>query len=80
MRGVIDAVFGPLDRMLGSVPIEAAPWAAAALLIVPLGFVVLALPREGILRGAPSTNRWRDLRIWAVLVTLPYIVLYLLAG
>lgn len=79
MRGLVDALFGPLDRLLAAIPIEAARWAAAALLVVPVLIVVLTVSRAWTLRGAPSGSRWRDLRIWAVVVTLPYLLLYLLA-
>jgi hypothetical protein len=56
----------------------AARVAAVALLVLPL-LAVLRLRRASILRGAPSTSRWRDLRLWAIVATLPYVVLYLLA-
>ena len=38
----------------------------------------LRLDRRFIYLGSPDQSRWRDLRIWAVIVTVPYLLIYLL--
>jgi hypothetical protein len=78
VNGFLVATLGTLDGWLGAIPLGAARWSAAALLVLPV--VVLAFARrEWIYRGAPDQRRARDLRMWAALVTLPYAILYLLA-
>jgi len=37
----------------------------------------LFLPRPFIYAGAPTGSRWRDLRIWLVLLLIPYLAVYL---
>ena len=44
------------------------------------GIWVWTLRPEFIFRGAPDQKRWRDLRIWAMVVLLPYVGVYLLFG
>ena len=39
---------------------------------------VLRLDRDFIYLGSPDRSRWRDLRLWAVVVTVPYLLIYLL--
>jgi hypothetical protein len=34
------------------------------------------LSRKFVFRGAPDEHRWRDLRIWATFVMLPYVAIY----
>jgi hypothetical protein len=69
----------PVDAWLGSLPIWVAVVCAVGLYVVALVWT-WCLPREFIFRGAPDTRRWRDLRIWATLVILPYMVIYLWLG
>ncbi|MEM6703169.1 MAG: hypothetical protein AAGA81_06105 [Acidobacteriota bacterium] len=76
LRQFLEAFFGPLDQLLGSLPLMTGRVAVALLLLVPLVWV-LRLDREFILLGSPDRARWRDLRLWAVLVTLPYLAIYL---
>ena len=78
MNELLRAIFGPVNELLGALPMGAARVSTFALLLLPL-LVVLRLPRAWILRGAPSPSRWRDLRLWAAVAMLPYLVLYLLA-
>ena len=68
----------PIDRALGSVPLGAARWAALALLCVPV-LVTWRANKGDVLRGASDHKAWRDLRWWAVLFTLPYVLVYWLA-
>ncbi len=69
----------PLDQWLGSLSMT---WA----LISALGLYCIAviwvwtLPRTFVFRGAKSTRRVYDLRIWATLVVIPYVVVYLIFG
>jgi hypothetical protein len=78
MNELLRATLGTLDAAIGAVPLGAARWSALALLVAPVLVVALAR-REWIYRGAPDQRSARDLRFWAVLVTLPYAILYLLA-
>ncbi len=76
LRALFEAIFGPLNAALGSLPLGVAPAFVALLLILPLVWV-LRLGRASVFRGAPDEAWWRDLRLWAVVVTLPYLVIYL---
>ena len=39
--------------------------------------LVLLLPKEYIFRGAPDHALWRDLRLWAVILVLIHVCVYL---
>lgn len=68
-------VLGPLDRWLDGLP----PWAGSACavgLFAAAAVWVLFLRREFVYRGAPDQSRWRDLRLWAILALVPYVVIY----
>ena len=47
-----------------------------------LGFFLLlivgvySLPRNYIFRGSPTQSRWRDLRLWALLLVLLHAYVY----
>ncbi len=77
MRSILEFVLGPIDAALGALPLWSARIAVALLLILP-AVAVSWLSRDWVLRGAPDRARWRDLRVWAVLFILPYLVIYLL--
>lgn len=77
MRSILELVFGTLDGWLANLPMWSAKPAVAALLLAPILAVLFRTKREQLLRDAPDSAAWRDLRIWAALVTLPYLVLYL---
>ena len=53
-------------------------YAKIAAIIIFLVMVVVAwlLPYEFVIQGAPTTKRWRDLRIWATLLTAIQLVIY----
>ncbi len=53
-------------------------YAKIAAIIIFLSMVAVAwlLPYEFVVKGAPDTNRWRDLRIWATLLTAIQLVIY----
>jgi hypothetical protein len=69
----------PIDQWLGSLPMSVAMACAIGLFVVA-GAWVWTLRREFIFRGAPDQKWWRDLRIWSMVVLLPYIGVYLLLG
>ena len=69
----------PIDDWLGSLPMSVAVACAIGLFVVA-GLWVWTLRREFIFRGAPDQKRWRDLRLWAMVVLLPYIAVYILLG
>jgi hypothetical protein len=73
------ALHEPVDRWLGSLPIWVAVVCAVGLYVVALIWT-WCLPREFVFRGAPDMGRWRDLRLWATVVILPYIAIYLWLG
>ncbi len=77
MRSILEFVLGPIDAALGALPLWSARVAVALLLILPAA-AVWRLNRDWVLRGAPDRARWRDLRIWAALFVIPYLVIYLL--
>ncbi len=69
----------PIDVWLGQVPM----WVAMVCCMGLFAAAVLwvwTLKRSFIFRGAPDQAWWRDLRIWATVVVLPYILIYLLLG
>lgn len=37
----------------------------------------LTRPKEFIFRGAPDRQRWRDLRLWAAVILVVQIILYI---
>ena len=53
------------------------PRACAIGLFIVVGIGTLFFKREYIYLGAPDKAKWRDLRIWAILVLIPYIGVYL---
>jgi hypothetical protein len=75
----LKALQQPVDDWLGGLPMWIAVACAVGLYVVAL-FWTWALSRDFVYRGAPDQKRWRDLRIWATLVILPYIAVYLWLG
>jgi len=71
--------FAPLDSFLTDLPMEAAT-ACAIGLFVAAGIFAWCMPRRFIYLGAPDQSRWRDLRIWATLILVPYVVIYYFLG
>ena len=69
----------PIDIWLGSLPMSVAMGCAIGLFVIA-GLWVWTLRRDFIFRGAPGQEWWRDLRLWSMLVLLPYITVYLLLG
>ncbi len=73
------ALHEPLDAWLGGLPMWIAITCAMGLYLAALLWV-WRLRREFVFQGAPDRQRWRDLRIWATGVLLPYIAVYLWLG
>jgi len=69
----------PIDDWLGSLPMSVAMFCAVGLFVLA-GIWVWTLKADFIFRGAPDRSRWRDLRIWSMIVLLPYITIYILLG
>ncbi len=75
----LKALQTPIDDWLGGLPMWVALACAIGLYAVALIWVWF-LRRDFVFRGAPDKRWWRDLRIWATLVTIPYVLVYLLLG
>lgn len=69
----------PLDQFLSSLPMWTAQVCAIGLFLLGVIFA-WSLPRQFVYLGAPDQARWRDLRIWATAVLVPYMAIYLLLG
>lgn len=72
----LKAALEPLDAWIDSLPLWVGTACAVGLFVI-VGLWALTLKRSYIYLGAPDQARWRDLRIWTVLVLLPYIIVYL---
>lgn len=69
----------PLDAWLGNLPMWVAMACAIGLYVVAVIWV-WGLRREFVFRGATDNRWWRDLRIWATIVVIPYVAVYLVLG
>ena len=69
----------PIDTWLASLPMSVAMGCALGLYCIAVLWV-WTLKKKFVFRGAPDANQWRDLRIWATLVVVPYVVVYVLLG
>ena len=69
----------PIDEWLGTVDMSVAMICCLGLFGIALCWV-WTLNKEFILKGAPDNAWWRDLRIWATLVLVPYITAYYFLG
>jgi hypothetical protein len=75
----IKALHQPIDDWLGSLPMSVAMICTIGLFMLA-GIWIWTLRTEFIFRGAPCRRWWCDLRIWATLLLLPYIGVYLMLG
>lgn len=75
----IKALHQPIDTWLGSLPLSSGMLCAVGLFLLA-GIWVWTLRSDFIFRGAPARHWWYDLRLWATLLLLPYITVYLLLG
>ncbi|MCH8332529.1 hypothetical protein IIC65_01215 [Candidatus Sumerlaeota bacterium] len=76
MNSLFEAIFGPLNAALGAIPFSAARWITVTYLILHL-IGASMLSRDYVFIGAPRRVWYLDLRLWAVLCMLPYILIYL---
>lgn len=75
----LKSIHQPVDQWLGSLPM----WVATASVVALYAIAVIwvwTLRREFVFRGAPDRRGWRDLRIWATLIVVPYVAIYLVLG
>ncbi len=79
LRTLFDLTLGTAERAMAALPLSSARWFALVLLIVPVLLVARIRPQT-LLADAPDAARWRDLRWWAALFTLPYVLIYFWAG
>lgn len=75
----LKALHTPIDNWLGSLPMSVAMACALGLYAIAVIWV-WRLQKEFVFRGAPDQKKWRDLRIWATLVVVPYVAVYILFG
>ena len=75
----LEAFHRPIDAWLASLPMSVALFSAIGLYVIAVIWV-WTLPREFVYRGQSTQSRWYDLRIWATLVVIPYVMIYLLLG
>ena len=75
----LKALHEPIDAWLGSLPMSVAMICAIGLYVIAVIWV-WTIPKEFVFRGAPDQKPWRDLRVWATLVTVPYVIIYLWLG
>lgn len=75
MRALLQAVFDPLSAALGAIPLAAGRWITVAFLVAAT-VGALFLPEGYVFLGAPDHERWRDLRLWALVVMIPYLLIY----
>jgi uncharacterized membrane protein YeiB len=73
------AALAPLDHALDALPMWVAQVCAIGLFVIA-GAAVCVLRRRFVYIGAPDQQRWRDLRIWSLLLLLPYIFVYVVWG
>ena len=67
----------PFHAWLDGLP--PAAWRASICAFLILGTCwVLFLRREFVFRGAADQRLWRDLRVWVILLLIPYLAIYLL--
>ena len=75
----LKSIQAPIDEWLGTSPMWGALACALGLYAAALIWVWF-LRHRFVFRGAPDEHWWRDLRIWATVVTVPYVVIYLILG
>ncbi|HXK65589.1 MAG TPA: hypothetical protein PK348_04925 [Spirochaetota bacterium] len=53
-------------------------YAKVTAMLIFLGMLVVAwlLPYNFVVQGAPDKKRWRDLRLWATLLTIVQLFIY----
>lgn len=65
----------PFNQWMNSLPPSV--WRGSAVgLFVLSALAALLISRSYIYRGAPDSAGWRDLRYWAVVALIPYMIIY----
>jgi hypothetical protein len=77
VKTVLQALLGPFDLLLGAIPLAAGRWLIVSFFAL-VALATLLLPSEFVFRGAPDRRWYRDLRWWAIAITLPYVLIYAL--
>ncbi|HOJ30361.1 MAG TPA: hypothetical protein PL059_14950 [Spirochaetota bacterium] len=64
-----------MTEILYSLPLW---YAKVTAMLIFLGMLVVAwlLPYNFVVQGAPDKKRWRDLRLWATLLTIVQLFIY----
>lgn len=75
MRTILETIFDPLNAALAAIPLSAARWITVAFLILPVIGAAM-LKSDYIFLGARRRIWYLDLRIWAGLCMIPYILIY----
>ena len=75
----LKALHAPIDNWLASLPMSVAMGCALGLYAIAVVWV-WRLKKEFVFRGAPDNRGWRDLRVWATIVVIPYVMVYILLG
>lgn len=75
----LKSLHAPLDAWLDSLPMSVALGSILALFAFTAVWV-WTLRRDYVYLGAPDQARWRDLRLWATLLLIPYVVVYVALG
>ena len=71
----LKSVHTSLDHWIDGLPLDTGRYCAIGLFLLA-GLWSLSLKRDFIYRSAPDRALWRDLRLWAVLALLPYMLVY----
>ncbi len=66
-----------MNEFLYSIPVY---WGKilAVLFFIAMAVFALKLPKKFIMQGSPDNERWRDLRLWAVVLMASQIIIYLI--
>ncbi|MDH7552890.1 MAG: hypothetical protein QHH74_04470 [Spirochaetota bacterium] len=64
-----------MTEILYSLPLW---YAKVTAMLIFLGMLIVAwlLPYNFVVQGAPDKKRWRDLRLWATLLTIVQLFIY----
>ncbi|MBX7166581.1 MAG: hypothetical protein K1X74_09570 [Pirellulales bacterium] len=65
----------PMDDFFNALPLWAGKVALMGLFI-SAAIWSMSLKRSFVYLGAPDQARWRDLRLWALAVLAPYVLIY----
>lgn len=77
LRPFLEAVFLPINSMLGPVYQPYAKICAIGYFVGTMVWVFVGLRRQYVNLEAPSRKPWHDLRFWTIVSMLPHIVVYL---